>query len=85
MKKKNSEKVVVRTVTVDGRELTHIGTQSGIELYQDDKAAENTLYGLKDYKVLFTVTAESLTEVGHTVEFTMNTIDDESNKESDDD
>ena len=76
--KKNSEKVVVRTVTVDGRELTHVGTQSGIELYQDDKADENILYGLKDYKVLFTVTAESLTEVGHTVEFTMLTIDDES-------
>lgn len=76
--KKNSEKVVVRTVTVDGRELTHVGTQSGIELYQDDKADENILYGVKDYKVLFTVTAESLTEVGHTVEFTMLTIDDES-------
>lgn len=78
MSKKNSEKVVVRTVSVDGRELTHIGTQSGIELYQDDKADENILYGVKDYKVLFTVTAESLTEVGHTVEFTMLTIDDES-------
>lgn len=78
MSKKNSEKVVVRTVTVDGRELTHVGTQSGIELYQDDKADENILYGVKDYKVLFTVTAESLTEVGHTVEFTMLTIDDES-------
>lgn len=78
MSKKNSEKVVVRTVTVDGRELTQIGTQSGIELYQDDKADENILYGVKDCKVLFTVTAESLTEVGHTVEFTMLTIDDES-------
>lgn len=78
MSKKNSEKLVVRTVSVDGRELTHIGTQSGIELYQDDKADENILYGVKDYKVLFTVTAESLTEVGHTVEFTMLTIDDES-------
>lgn len=76
--KKNSEKVVVRAVSVDGRELTHIGTQSGIELYQDDRAAENILYGVKDYKVLFTIMAESLTEVGHTVEFTMLTIDDES-------
>ena len=78
MNKKNSEKVIDRTVSVDGRELTHIGTQSGIELYQDDKTDENILYGVKGYKVLFTIMAESLTEVGHTVEFTMLTVDDES-------
>lgn len=83
MNKKNSEKVIDRTVSVDGRELTHIGTQSGIELYQDDKTDENILYGVKGYKVLFTIMAESLTEVGHTVEFTMLTVDDESEVQSD--
>ena len=45
MTKKNDEKKVSRTLEVDGRELEHIGTQNGIEFYQDKNSVRNTLYG----------------------------------------
>lgn len=76
MTKKNDEKKVSRTLEVDGRELEHIGTQNGIEFYQDKNSVRNTLYGINGYKVLFTIYGQSLDD--SYVEFEMNTIDDES-------
>lgn len=76
MTKKNDEKKVSRTLQVDGRELEHIGTQNGIEFYQDKNSVRNTLYGITGYKVLFTIYGQSLDD--SYVEFEINTIDDES-------
>ena len=82
MVKGNDEKKVSRTLEVDGRVLEHIGTQSGIELYQDRNSVQNTLYGITGFKVLFTIYGQSLDD--SYVEFEMNTIDDESDGGFDD-
>lgn len=50
-----------RVVKIDGKFMTHIGTKSGIELYQDD-SEEGVLYGVIGDNVMFTVIASQSDE-----------------------
>lgn len=79
--KPNSEKVVTRTLEVDGKPMAYIGTQSGIEFYEDHNSDENIMYGVKGSAVVFTILAESVSHTGHSVEFTMYTVDNEDERD----
>ncbi|WP_131669217.1 hypothetical protein [Psychrobacter pygoscelis] len=60
-----------QTTKIGGLNCDYIGRQAGIDFYQDGDTDKNILYGVKNSEVILELFADSLSEVGHLVEFSM--------------